>query len=176
MKTKLLHLAFLGLSCTAYADTATPTPPAPHNANGYWQTIDDTTGKPKGVVAIITQNNLTTGTVMGGYPVNGTVPHDYCSKCPSPFTNKPVTGLQILWGFHYDAHDKAYEGGRILDPDSGDIYHAMLTPENDGQQLKVRGYIGIPLIGRTQVWNRLTTQEYQKFLKTYYPNETISGS
>lgn len=138
--------------------------------DGYWQTIDDKTGNPKGIMQIYTQENVTYGKVLGGYPVNGVVPHQICTKCPSPFTNQPVTSMQIMWGFTYNPQDQDYENGHILDPDSGHIYHAMLIPTNNGQNLKVHGYIGIPLIGRTQIWNRLTEDQFNAVMKEYPQN------
>ncbi len=154
----LLSLFLCG--CVGYANSV-------NSIDGYWRTVDDSTGQNKAVVHIVTTNQVTTGTVMGGYPVNGVAPHDLCTKCPSPFTNQPVTGMQILWGMTFNTRDNAYAGGKILDPDSGHVYHAMLIPINNGQGLKVHGYIGLPIIGRTQMWYRLTPDEYAEVMKPY---------
>jgi len=45
--------------------------------------------------------------------------------------------------------------GRILDPENGKEYRLRLTPIEGGRKLEVRGYIGAPILGRTQVWNRI---------------------
>ena len=50
--------------------------------------------------------------------------------------------------------DGAYSGGEILDPDTGGVYRSTMTLSADGRRLTVRGYIGIPLFGRTQEWVR----------------------
>jgi len=52
--------------------------------------------------------------------------------------------------------DKAmWDGGEILDPNNGKTYKVRLTPGDGGKTLSVRGYIGAPLLGRTQTWVRV---------------------
>lgn len=169
---KLLALSVLACSLFAYADstTTTTTTETPNSIDGYWKTIDDKTGNPKGIIQIYSNENVVYAKVMGGFPVNGVVPHQFCTKCPSPFTNQPVTGMQIMWGLTYNTQEQDYEGGHILDPDSGNIYHVMITPSNDNQSLKVHGYIGFPLLGRTQMWYRLTDAQYQQLMQEYPQN------
>jgi uncharacterized protein (DUF2147 family) len=47
-----------------------------------------------------------------------------------------------------------WDGGKILDPVKGQIYNAKLSLADNGRSLKVRGYIGVSLFGRTQIWVR----------------------
>ena len=53
------------------------------------------------------------------------------------------------------ADDKAvFEGGDILDPNNGKVYRVRLKVIDNGARLEVRGYIGTPMLGRTQTWVR----------------------
>ena len=66
--------------------------------------------------------------------------------------SRPIWGLEILKGFTYD--DGAWEDGSIYDPKSGKTYSCKLTLSGN-DKLNVRGYIGISLIGRTDIWTRV---------------------
>jgi uncharacterized protein (DUF2147 family) len=74
-------------------------------------------------------------------------------KNPDPaLQNKPVIGLVIVWGFAFDGEDE-WTGGKVYDPESGDTYSGKMTLK-DPHTLRLRGYILIPLLGRTEVWTR----------------------
>ena len=66
--------------------------------------------------------------------------------------NVPLIDLLILKGFDYRG-DGVYKGGTIYDPDNGKTYDCIMTLNSDNQ-LDIRGYIGISLIGRTTAWVR----------------------
>lgn len=65
-----------------------------------------------------------------------------------------ILGLNNLLGFTYSGN-KEYEGGTIYDPENGKTYKCIITME-DENTIKVRGYIGIQMIGRTDTWKRVT--------------------
>jgi uncharacterized protein (DUF2147 family) len=65
----------------------------------------------------------------------------------------PLLGLQILKNFVYDADDKEWEDGTIYDPKNGKTYSCNMTL--DGNNLNVRGYVGISMLGRTGVWTKV---------------------
>jgi len=67
--------------------------------------------------------------------------------------SRPIMGLELLTGFAADGETK-WKGGRIYNPRDGKTYKSTLTLKADGT-LKVRGYIGIPALGQTQVWSRV---------------------
>lgn len=66
--------------------------------------------------------------------------------------SRPLMGLGILTGFRWDADD--WDDGHIYDPESGKTYSCTMTLKDPGT-LKVRGYIGISWIGRTEIWTRV---------------------
>lgn len=71
---------------------------------------------------------------------------------PDPaLRSRPELGLELLKDFTVDG--KVYEGGTIYDPKNGKTYSCKMTL--NGNQLKIRGYIGISLLGRTEVWTRV---------------------
>lgn len=65
---------------------------------------------------------------------------------------QPLLGLVILRGFHYDG-DNVWKGGKVYDPKSGNDYSAKLTLD-DPHTLELRGYILMPMFGRTETWTR----------------------
>lgn len=65
---------------------------------------------------------------------------------------KPIVGKQILKNFSYSKKN-VWEEGTIYDPESGKTYSCKITRQDDGS-LKVRGFIGVSLLGRTSVWTR----------------------
>jgi uncharacterized protein (DUF2147 family) len=88
-------------------------------------------------------------------------PHDKDGK-DSVDSNNPeaslrsrkIMGLPLLNGFLPDSSDsKVWSGGTIYDPDSGKTYSCKLTLQDDGK-MRVRGYVGISLLGQTQIWTR----------------------
>ena len=64
--------------------------------------------------------------------------------------SRNVVGIDIVFGFVYE--DGQWEGGRIYDPENGKTYHCIMRLKKG--KLEVKGYIGIPMFGRTVVWTR----------------------
>ena len=83
----------------------------------------------------------------------GDDPNPVCTKCSGDKLNQPILGLTFIEGMKQSGLD--YEDGTILDPETGDIYHAKMSLSPDGNELNVRGYVGLPVFGRTQTWTRV---------------------
>lgn len=120
-----------------------------HSPEGLWTTVDDKTGKKRAVVRLALTDHVLTGSILDVYPEPGDT--GTCKKCPGHFKDKPIHGLRFLWGLK-DRGDGVWDDGQILDVKTGQIYHARLRLK--GKKLYVRGYIGMVLLGRTQVWVR----------------------
>ena len=65
---------------------------------------------------------------------------------------RPEWGLELLKDFSFNG-DNVYEDGTIYDPKNGKTYSCKMTLE--GTSLKIRGYIGISLFGRSEIWTRV---------------------
>ncbi len=80
-------------------------------------------------------------------------PPRYDNLNPDPaLRDRPLKGLTIMSGFKYDA-DGRWVGGRIYDPNSGKTYRGTIR-QIDANTLKLRGYVGVSLFGRTDTWTR----------------------
>jgi uncharacterized protein (DUF2147 family) len=66
---------------------------------------------------------------------------------------KPLLGYSMLKGFEFMG-DKKWDNGTIYDPENGSTYSCTITM-TDSNTLDVRGYIGVTLFGRTDVWKRV---------------------
>lgn len=116
---------------------------------GKWKTIDDDTGEAKSVVEIYENNGKIYGKVV--QILDKSKEGKLCDKCEGSKKNKPVKGLVIIEGLK--KNDSAWDGGTILDPTKGKEYKCSITLDGKNK-LKVRGYVGFSLLGRTQYWTR----------------------
>ncbi|MDO9276777.1 MAG: DUF2147 domain-containing protein [Lutibacter sp.] len=121
---------------------------------GKWKTIDDETGNARSIVEI--------------YQVEGKIyakivkllvkseENRVCENCKGANKNKPLKGLIVINGLTKDGNE--WNGAKILDPKTGKEYKCYLTLE-DPNKLKVRGYLGFALLGRTQYWHKVTDRK-----------------
>ena len=144
MKTLLASLLLYAAAGSALAQN-TPT--------GLWKTIDDETKVEKSLVRIIDAGGVLLGKVE---KILSDKPDAKCLECTDERKGQPVQGMTILRDIKPDPDDKAlWIGGDILDPNNGKVYRVRLKPVDGGKKLEVRGYIGTPMLGRTQTWLRV---------------------
>lgn len=143
------HLAAaLGLGLIAALAHAQTTP------TGLWKTIDDETKKEKSLIRITEAGGVYTGKLEKLLDP-ATKPDAVCEKCSDERKDQPLVGMTLVKGVKQNENDKGlWDGGEILDPNNGKTYRVRLTPADGGRTLAVRGYIGAPLLGRTQTWVR----------------------
>lgn len=142
----LVALTAASASLTAVAQSTGPV--------GLWRTIDDASGKPRAEIRINVVDGTAEGRVVRSL-VAGESPDARCDKCSDARKGQPIVGMAILTGLRPDPNDPSrWSGGEILDPDSGTVYRARIELSPDGRVMQVRGFVGIALFGRTQVWQR----------------------
>lgn len=120
---------------------------------GKWKSVDDDSGKVVGIVNIYEEKGKIYGTVE-----EITLEADRnkrCTNCTGEDKNKPILGLTVIKGLVKDG-DEYY--GHILDPKYGKLYKCYIRLESPNK-LKVRGYIGFSLLGRTQYWHRVKSMD-----------------
>ena len=143
-----MRIAFAGtlvaLSLAASAQSETPA--------GLWTTYSDRTGEADGLVRIVEVNGEFEGTVLRVFSPPAPSANPLCEECSGELRDKPIVGMKILRGLRRDGD--GFSGGEILDPDEGRVYRCSMRLVDGGRRLEVRGYIGIALFGRTQVWDR----------------------
>jgi uncharacterized protein (DUF2147 family) len=120
------------------------------NVIGKWKTVDDETGKPKSVVEIYEKSGKIYGKIIEIFEADKR--NRVCEECTGEDRNKPILGMVIIKGLRKEGSE--YGSGQILDPKNGKLYKCTITLEGN-DKLKLRGYIGVSLFGRTQYWSRI---------------------
>lgn len=117
---------------------------------GKWKTIDDETGDAKSIVEVYSKSGKIYAKVVEILDLEHK--NSVCKKCSGEDKNKSILGLTIIKGLSKDGSE--YNSGEILDPKNGKLYKCALSLESK-DKLKIRGYIGFSLLGRTQYWHRV---------------------
>lgn len=143
VKTTML-MALLAVAGSASAANDSPV--------GAWKTIDDTTGKPKSIVRITDNGGVLEGKIEKLFRAPEENQNPTCDKCTGASKDQPIVGLTILKGLKKDGNE--WTGGEITDPATGKVYKSKAELVEGGSKLQVRGYVGVPMFGRSQTWVR----------------------
>lgn len=156
--SRRLAASVLLLTAALLVPAAAAADPAADAVLGTWLTEAGDQGG-RAHVEITRQGNRLVGRIVhleepdfeAGHPRAGQPKVDLENPDPK-LRERPILGLQILGGFTWD--DGKWTGGTIYDPANGKTYKAQITL--DGRdRLALRGYIGVPLFGRTSTWRRV---------------------
>jgi uncharacterized protein (DUF2147 family) len=154
MMKKQILIAGLTLAIGAVGSLSSIPAWADGSPVGVWKTIDDQSGKPKSLIRITETDGELKGTIEKLFRAPEQDQNPKCHKCEGAFKDQPVIGMTILSGLKKDGDGYSYSGGKIVDPVSGKVYKSKIAVIEDGKKLNVRGYIGMPVLGRTQTWER----------------------
>ena len=118
---------------------------------GAWNSFDEETNRLESVIEVYEKDDQVFAkiTKITNLENQGAT----CINCSGERKNAPVLGMNILTGLKKDGDE--WSGGKILDPKNGKEYNCyiQLLDENT---LKIRGYIGLSVFGRTAIWKRAT--------------------
>ncbi len=117
---------------------------------GKWKSIDDETNKPKSIIEIYKEGDKYYGKIVQLLTEKNK--DGVCRTCETKYKNKNIIGLVILKDLKKD--DDEYGDGKIMDPKNAKTYSAYIKLV-EPNKLKVRGYVGFSLLGRTQYWYRV---------------------
>ncbi len=144
MKIKIFLILFL-LPLLAFALNDSPV--------GKWKTYDDETGELKSIINIWEEDGVLFGKIEQIFPKPDEDPDPLCDKCTGELKDQPIIGMTILKNLTRSGTQ--WKGGTILDPNNGKTYKCNIEVIEAGKKLKVRGFIGVSLLGRTQYWEKV---------------------
>jgi uncharacterized protein (DUF2147 family) len=140
------------IQMTFIASTAIQAAPSAPTAAGVWRQVDES-GKVGALVTITREGDVFVGRLSRLFPDPGDDQNPICENCPGDKHNQPFVGLVFIEGMKQSGMD--YDGGTVLDPETGKIYSAKMSLSPDGKRLTVRGYVGLSIFGRSQTWTRV---------------------
>ena len=171
---RLLIPAMLGLAI-AFTVVSRASAFDPTSAAGLWQKVED--GKPSLYVLVIDHNGTFEGVMAKLFPAAGETGTPSCTGCTDDRKDAPWLGISFIRDMKRNGF--VYEGGNVLDPRDGKIYSAKMTLSPDGQSLTLRGYVGIALFGKDEVWNRLPdtamAQIDPAIVAKYLPSQAVAA-
>ena len=139
MKKVFLSLLILTISVSVNAQTIF----------GKWNTTNDETGEVDSVIEIYEKDGKAFAKII---EIKDETRQDaVCDLCEGENKNKPLLGLNIMTGLKKDGDE--WSDGEIVDPRNGKVYSCYITLVNENK-LKIRGYVGFSLLGKTKYWKR----------------------
>lgn len=148
-------LRFLLVAAAAFLSAAAPAQTLPAAARGVlgdWTIVDETTGEAQAVVHVVDVRGVVEGRIIRVLPTRRyPAPSNVCANCRGAFRGVDLRTVRLIREMNWDGG--RFTGGRIVDPENDRTYRATMALDGP-TRLRVRGYVGIPALGRTQVWTR----------------------
>jgi len=116
---------------------------------GKWNSFDEETNKIESVIEVYEKDTKAYAKIIA--IKDAARSSAKCLECSGKRKNEPILGMNILTGLKKDGNE--WSGGKILDPKNGKEYKCYIQLLDDNT-LKLRGYIGISMFGRTAIWKR----------------------
>ena len=148
MKTTLLQMTLATLLGLAGAAAWAQSSPA-----GLWRTIDDDGKTEKSHVRIAESGGTLSGRIEK--IADASKQSALCAECEGARKDQPILGMTIIEGVRRASGAEHWDSGTVLDPNNGKVYKVRMTLKDGGRALEVRGYVGMPLLGRSQTWQRV---------------------
>lgn len=121
---------------------------------GVWKTIDDKTQTERAQIRITEAGGVYSGKIEKLLAADAKQ-DAVCDKCSDDRKDKPIVGMEIIRGVKRADAENTWDGGTILDAGEGKVYKVRIQAADGGKKLEVRGFVGMPMLGRTQTWIRV---------------------
>jgi len=116
---------------------------------GQWENRDEDTGNVDSVIEVYEKEGKAYAKIIE--ITDPAKKNNVCDKCEGTNKDKPILGMDILTGLSKDGDE--WSGGEIVDPKKGSVYNCFIELKGK-DKLKVRGFVGVALFGRTVYWHR----------------------
>ncbi|MGA2654624.1 MAG: DUF2147 domain-containing protein [Gammaproteobacteria bacterium] len=127
----------------------------PAAVDGLWEARYKASDTPSARIRIKTlPSGELIGVIENAYPRPGENPPHTCTNCTGDNQDKPYKNLKILWGM-MPSGDNEWDGGHLLNAESGEIYSGTMKLVNHDDTLEMSGYVIDPIFGKTTTWKRV---------------------